>query len=280
MRSRCPDGQAMQYIEVRHDGASLWLTFSRPKKANVLHPADLPALREVIETLPAETSAIIFAGNGARTFSGGMDVTAFHGLDQAAATRLISELSGVLNAIRRSRAVSVAAINGPCLGAAFELALACDLRVISTSASFGLPEIRIGIPSVLDAALLPQFVGLSLAREMILTGDIYPLARLPVAALANVVCAPDDLAAATNELVGRVAGHTRTVTAAQRRLFDTWLNNGLDGSVAASIGEFGGVFDHQDTHRQIDAYNHALATKAARRQPLTPERPRRADGER
>jgi enoyl-CoA hydratase len=254
----------MQHIEARRDGVALWLTFSRPEKANVLSPADLPALREVIESLPAEISVIALAGNGARTFSGGMDVTAFRGLDQAAATRLISDLSGVLNAIRHSHAVSVAAINGACLGAAFELALACDLRVVSTEASFGLPEIRVGIPSVLDAALLPQFVGLSMAREMILTGDIYPLARLPAGSLANVVCSPADLVTATSELIGRVAGHTRTVTAAQRRLFDTWLNNGLDASAGPSIAEFGGVFGHQETHAQIDAYSQALASKSGR----------------
>ena len=64
----------------------------------------------------------------------------------------------------------IAAVNGPCLGAGFELALACDLRVAAASASFGLPEVRVGVPSVIQAALLPPMIGPGRAAEMLLTG--------------------------------------------------------------------------------------------------------------
>ena len=66
-----------------------------------------------------------------------------------------------MQAIRRSPVVTAAAVSGYCLGGAFELALACDLRVVTTTAAFGLPEIKVGVPSVIDAALLPGFVGLA-----------------------------------------------------------------------------------------------------------------------
>jgi enoyl-CoA hydratase/carnithine racemase len=147
--------------------------------------------------------------------------------------------------------VTVAAVNGYCLGAAFELALACDLRVVAPAASFGLPEIKVGVPSVIDAALLPAFVGLSKAREMVLTGDIYKLDQLPPGSIANVVAEPGELAAAAESLLDRIATHPQTVTAAQRRLFDIWLNNPLDACVNASMTKFAQVFESQDTHEQI-----------------------------
>jgi enoyl-CoA hydratase len=122
---------------------------------------------------------------------------------------------------------------------------------VTPTASFGLPEIKVGIPSVIDAALLPAFVGLSKAREMILTGDIYSLDQLPPGSIANVIAEPGELAAAAEGLLDRVAAHPRTVTAAQRRLFDVWLNSPLDASVNTSMTAFAEVFESQETHEQI-----------------------------
>jgi hypothetical protein len=136
---------------------------------------------------------------------------------------------------------------------------ACDLRVVTTTAAFGLPEIKVGVPSVIDAALLPGFVGLSKAREMILTGDTYRLDQLPPHSIANVITEPGLLAEATERLLERTATHTRTVTAAQRRLFSLWLNNPLDAAVEHSTDEFAGTFGAQETRDQI-AYHHRRIT--------------------
>ena len=107
------------------------------------------------------------------------------------------------------------------------------------------------MPSVIDAALLPGFVGLSKAREMILTGDTYRLDQLPPHSIANVITEPGLLAEATERLLDRTATHTRTVTAAQRRLFSLWLNNPLDAAVELSTDEFAETFGAQETRDQI-----------------------------
>ncbi len=241
----------MRYIKAQRRGRALWITFDRPEKLNILHAEDLSELRDVIARLASDVQAIVFTGAGQAAFSAGMNIEAFVGLTPARARALISDLAQVMRAIRHSPVVTVAAVNGYCLGAAFELALACDLRVVAPTASFGLPEIKVGVPSVIDAALLPAFVGLSKAREMVLTGDIYALDRLPPGSIANVVAESGDLAAAAAGLLDRIATHPRTVTAAQRRLFDIWLNNPLDAAVNASITEFAEVFGTQETHEQI-----------------------------
>jgi enoyl-CoA hydratase len=248
----------MRYIKAQHRGRALWITFDRPEKLNILHPEDLSELRHVIADLASGVHAIVFTGAGQAAFSAGMNIEAFVGLTRARAHALISDLAQIMRAIRHSPVVTVAAVNGYCLGAAFELALACDLRVVAPTASFGLPEIKVGVPSVIDAALLPAFVGLSKAREMVLTGDIYTLDQLPPDSIANVVAQHGQLAAAAESLLDRIATHPRTVTAAQRRLFDIWLNNPLDASVNASITEFANVFASHETHEQIARHHNRI----------------------
>jgi enoyl-CoA hydratase len=250
----------MRYIKAQHRGHALWITFDRPEKLNIVHPEDLSELRDVITGLSAGVHAIVFTGAGQAAFSAGMNIDAFGGLTPARAHDLISDLAQVMRAIRHSPVVTVAAVNGYCLGAAFELVLACDLRVVTKAASFGLPEIKVGVPSVIDAALLPAFVGLSKAREMILTGDIYTLDQLPPDSIANVVAEPGELGTAVESLLDRIATHPPAVTAAQRRLFDVWLNNGLDAAVNASMTEFADVFASQETHDQI-ARHHKRITR-------------------
>jgi enoyl-CoA hydratase/carnithine racemase len=241
----------MRHIRAERRDHVLWITFDRPEKLNVLHAEDLTELRDVIADPGPQVRALVFTGAGQAAFSAGMNIESFVGLTPARARVLISELAQVMHAIRHSPVVSVAVVNGYCLGAAFELALACDLRVAAPTASFGLPEIKVGVPSVIDAVLLPAFVGLSKAREMILTGDVYRLDQLPPGSVANVIAEPAQLVTATEVLLSRVAAHPRTVTAAQRRLFDVWLNSPLDASVHASITEFAEVFAADDTHEQI-----------------------------
>jgi len=244
----------MRYIAVERRGPYLWITFDRPAKLNVLHAEDLPGLRDAIANLDPDVTGLVFTGAGERAFSAGMNIEAFTGLDPASAKALIGQLAAIMRAIRQAPVVTVAAVSGYCLGGAFELALACDLRVVTTTAAFGLPEIKVGVPSVIDAALLPGFVGLSKAREMILTGDAYRLGELPPHSIANVVTEPGQLAEATERLLGRTATHTRTVTAAQRRLFDMWLNHPLDEAVELSTGEFAGTFGAQETRDQIERH--------------------------
>jgi enoyl-CoA hydratase len=155
----------MRYIKAQQRGRALWITFDRPDKLNILHPQDLSELREVIADPASGVQAICFTGAGQVAFSAGINIAAFAGLTPDRAHALISDLAQVMRAIRHSPVVTVAAVKGYCLGAAFELALACDLRVVAPTASFGLPEIKAGVPSVIDAALLPAFVGLSKAAK-------------------------------------------------------------------------------------------------------------------
>jgi enoyl-CoA hydratase/carnithine racemase len=145
-------------------------------------------------------------------------------------------------------------VNGYCLGAGFELALACDLRVSTSESQFGLPEVKVGIPSVVDAALLPEHVGLARAKEIILTGDLYPAAVLDQWGLLNRVVPAERLPVETAELLARVTRHTRVVLQSQKRLFEIWQNRALTDAIDASVDEFAEVFADPQTQEQIHRY--------------------------
>lgn len=231
----------MAAIEVQDVRGVLWITFSRPGKHNAL---TVDELVEAVRSLgTGSPSAVVFTGAGDRAFSTGMHTDSFRDLDRERARALITHVRDFLAAARLAPVPTVCAINGHCLGAAFELALACDVRIAAEHATFGLPEIKVGVPSVVDAALLSQHVGLSLAKEMMLTGDLYPAADMARRGLLNAVVPGDQVVAETQRMLARLTGHDPAVVASQKRLFETWQNSTLSAGIEASLDEFAAVFD-------------------------------------
>lgn len=232
----------------------LHLTLDRPAKLNALRRSDIASLTSRLAAA-SDVRAVVFRGAGDRAFSAGVDVNEFVALDGPADARdFITALRTLLATVRRMPVTTIAAVDGHCIGGALELAMACDLRIVTTRSRFGLPEIKLGVPSVIDAALLQQYVGLGLAKEMILTGDPYAATDPRLAGLSNRLVEPADLDAAVAEILAKVVGHTPTVLAAQKRLFETWQNTGTDTGIEVSTGEFAGVFAEPDTTQALARY--------------------------
>lgn len=248
----------MPAVESRADGDVLFVTFSRPARLNALTVADLAEITALVTHPPGHIRALVFTGAGSRSFSAGMHVDTFADLRPASAGHVIGQVRDCLAAVRTTPLPTAAMINGYCLGAAFELALACDLRVATDDARFGLPEVKVGIPSVADAALLPAYVGLGRAKEIILTGDLYPAADLDRWGLLNRVVPRADLAAETLRLLSRITRHTRTVLASQKRLFEVWQNTSLSEGIRVSTEEFARVFEVPETLQQVHRYRSSM----------------------
>jgi enoyl-CoA hydratase len=230
-----------------------WITFDRPEIANAILLDDVDVATDAVRDAGADVRAIVLTGSGDRAFSAGMHLDTFSGMDADRARRAITRIGDLLRTVRLCPMPTIALLNGVCVGAAFELALACDVRIAHPDVRVGLPEVKLGIPSVVDAALLPAFVGLSKARELILTGDLQRLTDLGCH-LANRVVPPEQLRCATEEMLARLTGPPRHVIAAQKALFETWLNNGIAASVDASIELFGEHFADPATAEAVAAY--------------------------
>jgi enoyl-CoA hydratase/carnithine racemase len=216
------------------------IVFSTPAKLNALTVDDLVEATRLVTNCGPDIRGLLFTGSG-RAFCAGMHLDSFVGLTQASAYELISLVRDFVGAVRTCPLPTVAMINGYCLGVAFELALACDFRVSVEDALFGLPEVKVGIPSVVDAALLSQYVGLSLAKEIILTGDLYPASSL--AMMLNRIVPASSLEAVAMDMLGLVSRHSEAVVASQKRLFEVWQNSSLSDGIATSLSEFASMFE-------------------------------------
>src|SRR5215212_6111365 len=216
----------MAAIEIRDDEDGVrWITLSRPEKLNALLPDDLDAITRAMTHQQPPPRAVVLTGAGQRAFSAGMHLDAFQDLTPRSAHSLIEKVRDCVGSVRTAPFPTICMINGHCLGVAFEMALAADLRIAADHATVGLPEIKVGIPSVVDAALLQQYVGLSKAKEMILTGDLYPVLDLAPLGLFNSVVPYGYLVAAVERMLSRVTPWTPTVIAAQKHLFEVWQNS-------------------------------------------------------
>lgn len=222
---------------IRH----IWL--DRPEKRNALRVTDMERLRGEIDHAGADrqVTSIVIAGRGP-SFCAGVDINEFATATEVSATTLIAALGALCAAARTAPKPVAAAIQGHCVGGALELALCCDLRVCSEDASFSMPEVAIGIPSVIDAALIERYIGIGRARELILTGDPMEAAEAHARGLVNRVVPADRLLEETEALAGRAARHDAAAIAAQKRLFQEWLDlpysTGLKSSSAALARSF------------------------------------------
>jgi enoyl-CoA hydratase/carnithine racemase len=237
---------------IRDEGDVRWITLDRPEVLNALTLDDLRAIRNATTDVD-HVRAIVFAGAGGRAFSAGLHVDTFRDADPHDGRAIIDEVGACVAGVRRAPVVTVAMIDGYCLGAAFELALSCDVRVATPDARFGLPEVKLGIPSVVEAALLLDHIGLSKAKELILTGDLYAADELPQG-LVNRTASRERLREETDDVLRALTAPTREIVAAQKALFDTWLNVGLDDGIERSKVAFAEVFAQPATREAIARY--------------------------
>ena len=250
-------------ISVKNTDDACWITITREQKANALLPDDCAAIGRHVDEATANTGtkAIVFTGAGNRAFSAGMDVSAFLALNASTARAYIEPLKDMLNTVRMAPVPTIAGINGGCIGAGLELAAACDLRIAVNTAVFGLPEIKVGIPAALDAALLQQYIGLSKSKEMMILGDLYSAQEMDDCGLLNRVVEPDELEDALKETVAKVRPFTRTVTTAQKRMFETWQNFGIKDANDTSVDLWAAVFTEDETMETIAEYKKTKLSK-------------------
>lgn len=229
-------------LRVERHGGVVRCTLDRPP-LNLLEPGLIAALRSTFVALATDPSVrlAVVTGSG-RAFTGGMDVRVLRDLDAASATALITALHDAIDAVHRAPFPVVAALNGHALGAGFELALACDLRVAAAGATLGLPEVRVGVPSVIQAALLPPLVGPGRAAELLLTGATIDAEQAFGWGLVNRVVAPAALDAAVEEAVAALVACAPGAVRLQKQLIVRWRESALTDAVRAGIPAFAAAY--------------------------------------
>ncbi len=176
---------------------------NRVKDRNSIDSLFMHELHNLLDQLEkTSTRAVVFTGDGQTHFIGGADGIEMMKLDPEGAKGFSQRIQEVFNRMERSPLILVAAINGLCFGGGFEFALACDLRVASTTARIGLPEVKVGlIPGGGGTQRLPRVIGVGRAMEMILTGRLYPGPEALSIGLIHRVTEPENLVKETTEML-------------------------------------------------------------------------------
>jgi enoyl-CoA hydratase/carnithine racemase len=225
-------------VRVERRGDVAWCTLDRPP-LNLLDPEVIGALDAAFAALSADATlrAAVLTGSG-RAFTAGMNVHVLRDLDVPRAKALITSIHGAIARVHHAPFPVLAAVNGFCLGAGFELALACDVRLAAAAARFGLPEVRVGVPSVIEAALLPAIVGPGRAAEMLLTGESIDAEQALAWGLVNRVVPADQLEAAVEAMVDMVLACGTAAIRLQKELMLRWRYTDLAAAIDSGINAF------------------------------------------
>jgi enoyl-CoA hydratase/carnithine racemase len=215
-----------------------WVTLDRPP-LNLIVPELITEMRAAFDALVRDPSVRMAVVTGAgRAFTAGMQVQVLRDLTPVTAKALITSLHEAIHAVHDAPFPTLAMVNGPCLGAGFELAMACDVRVAAAGAALGLPEVKVGAPSVIEAALLPALVGPGRAAEMLLTGESVAAEQALEWGLVNRVAPADKLEAVTAELVEKILVCAPPAIRLQKELMVRWRNTDLASAVRIGINAF------------------------------------------
>lgn len=225
--------------------AQLAVNIPSPAGLNIISSTEIAAVCQTLDGLAADPQlrAVVLTGGGDRAFVGGANIKEMAALTPESARAFITALHGMCDRIRKLTVPVIARIDGYCLGAGLELAASCDLRVASHTAVFGMPEVKVGIPSVIEAALLPRLVGIGRAREMVITGRTMDAAEAVRCGLVERVVPVEQLDAAVDDWLGHIAQCGPRALAAQKALCRAWEEQPLADAIAMGIDQFAKAFE-------------------------------------
>jgi enoyl-CoA hydratase/carnithine racemase len=175
-------------------------------------------------------------------------------LDQTSAEAFITRLRDLCEAVRRFPAPVIARLPGWCLGGGLEVAAACDFRIAAHDAKFGMPEVKVGIPSVIHAALLPRLIGWSRARWLVMTAENIDAPTALGWGLVDVVAPEGGLDAAVEHTVKALLECGPEALRSQKALLRQWEELPLTESVNLSVGVFGQSFLTGEPQRLMQGF--------------------------
>src|SRR5688500_12653243 len=205
-------------------GTVATVTVDNRRKLNTLNSALMRDMVAQIEALAGrdDLRALVLTGAGETAFIGGASIDEMATLDGASAERFITLVHRTCDCLRQLPVPVIARIDGYALGAGLEVAVSCDLRVATTRAKFGMPEVKVGLPSVVEAALIPRLIGWGRARELLLTGETIDAETALRWGLVERVAKADELDREIDKIVGALLAAGPLAVRRQKRLMREW----------------------------------------------------------
>ena len=238
-------------VERRGDGVAV-VTLNNPK-VNAFSRALLVELREAAESMLADPPGAVVITGGERIFAAGADISEFGDAEQA--RHITAGFHAALNAVAKIPRFVIAAVSGYALGGGCELALACDYRIAGERAVFGQPEILLGIiPGGGGTQRLPRLIGLSKAKEMMITGRQVKADEALRIGLADELVSSESLHERALSLAGEIARGPLHAQAMIKRAVDGGIEESLADALKLERDLFEGIFHTSDSQVGVQSF--------------------------
>jgi enoyl-CoA hydratase/carnithine racemase len=247
-----------------HDGAVVTVSINNAARLNCLGQAQIMAFIETVGALADDPNLrlLIVTGEGNRAFMGGANLHELGALNPTKARDFLKLVHGMCKVVRDLPVPVIARVNGFCLGAGLELMAACDLHIASDNAVFGMPEVKIGLPSVVEAALLPQLIGWGRTKLLVYTGDNVDARTALDWGLVEKVVPAAELDAALGVWVNSIVESGPKAIRLQKELVREWEAMPVNEAIEAGIRSIQRAYQTGEPTRMVGA---AIARLKARR---------------
>jgi 3-hydroxypropionyl-coenzyme A dehydratase len=277
----------MKYIQLEPQGDIAILRINRPEALNAMNLDVISELSKMIDIIAADESikTVVITGAGERSFCAGADISYMVNIDPMQAEKYATSAQDVINKIDRLEKPVIAAVNGFALGGGCELAMACDIRIASSNAKIGQPEVTIGIPPGWGGTQrLMRLVGPARAKELIFTGKMITADEAYQIGLVNKVInlgsddkippeAPKGDAAKEKEraseisktlnrklmdeslaLAKEIAKNSFTAVKVSKKLINRGMDTDLETGLRLEIYGWALCFAHEDRQKMMSAF--------------------------
>jgi enoyl-CoA hydratase len=250
-------------VLIEQRGPVQWITINREARRNAMNDAVTDAIAAGLTAASGhpDVRAVVLTGAGDKAFIGGANIDEMAQLASPEAARMfILKVHACCRAIRETPVPVIAAVNGWCLGAGLEIAAACDMRLAAQTAIFGMPEVKLGLPSVVEAALLPSLIGWGRTRRILMTGETFSAADAAAWGLVEETHPPALLFAAVEALLDKLLEAEPQAVRIQKALIRAWEDLPITKAIAAGVD----AFEHAwSTDKPATAMARFLSERAA-----------------
>ena len=244
-----------QFLKFEHNEGITVLKISAPKSLNALNSTILKELDDFVGHLDAQTRVLIITGDGEKSFVAGADISEMAHLNEPQGQEFGRLGAQVFCRIELLPIPVIAAVNGFALGGGCELAMACDIRIASSKAKFGQPEVGLGIiPGFSGTYRLPKLIGQGYAKEMIYTGKVIRADEALRIGLVNAVYEPEELMGKAMEMAAMMLKNAAIAIRLAKQSINEGYDLDADAAIALENKLFGQCFATKDQKEGMDAF--------------------------
>jgi len=238
------------------DGGVAFITINREAALNALNSSIMQRLDAIFTELEKDEDVVVvvITGAGKKSFVAGADVKEIQDAGEGR-TALITRGQHIFSKIRNCSKIVVAAVNGYALGGGLELAVACDIRIASDNARFGLPEAKLGLmPGYGGTQMVPRLAGIGTAKYMMFTGDMLSAAQAEQCGLVQKVFSPESLPEETLAIARKIAANGPFALGAIKRAINRGVEADIDTALKVELEEYDKVAHSQDAMAGMEAF--------------------------